>query len=194
MSFLPELQLGWLNGWLLLVLLYGTFGILMRIWPREVVSRLYGRSGWTRRDYVLRAITVPIMLAYFGLMIFLPLKLGMAVFWIGLAIYLLGAFFFFNALVTYRETPLDQPVRGGIYRYSRNPQLVGLWLAFVGTSVATGCWLALILVVLAMISGRTRVLVEERACLAAYGDAYAQYMQEVPRYFGRPKRSREAFY
>jgi hypothetical protein len=45
MVLLPELQSGWLNGWLLLVILYGTFGILLLIFPRQVVSRLYDRTG-----------------------------------------------------------------------------------------------------------------------------------------------------
>lgn len=44
MELLPGLKLGWLDGWLPLVILYGAFGILLIVFPREVVSRLYDRS------------------------------------------------------------------------------------------------------------------------------------------------------
>lgn len=187
MMLFPELQPGWLNGWLLLVILYGIFGILLIIFPREVVSRLYDRSGWTRRDYIRRIIGLPIALAVIGLLIYLPLKVGTAPFWVGLTIYAVALVIFNMALINYRNTPLDQPVTRGVYRFSRNPQIAGLILAFLGTAVAVGSWLLVILVALMSIGAHTRILAEERACLMQYGEAYQAYMDTIPRYFGLPK-------
>lgn len=45
MPLLPALKIGWLNGWLPLVLIYGLIGSLLIIFPSQVVSRLYDRSG-----------------------------------------------------------------------------------------------------------------------------------------------------
>ncbi|KAA3661698.1 MAG: hypothetical protein DWQ04_15645 [Chloroflexi bacterium] len=66
MNFLPELQPGWLNGWLLLVILYAIFGILLLVFPREVVSRLYDRTVWTRQDYLRRVINASLSAIWYG--------------------------------------------------------------------------------------------------------------------------------
>jgi protein-S-isoprenylcysteine O-methyltransferase Ste14 len=189
MEFLGQLQVGWLNGWLMLVILYALFGILMIVFPREVVKRLYDRTGWTRRDYVRRMFAVPIALSTIGLFVFLPLKTGIPAFWIGLAIYGTGLVVFNTALFNYRSTPLDQPVTRGIYRFSRNPQQIGLLLAFLGTSFAVGSWLLVGAMVLMGFSAHARVLAEERGCLKQYGDAHQEYMNRIPRYFGVPNRT-----
>lgn len=191
MTLFPELQLGWLNGWLLLAIFYGVFGLLLIIFPAGVVKRLYDRSGWTRQDYIRRAIGAPVALAIIGLFVFLPLQLGTFPFWIGLAIYVVALVIFNVALINYRNTPLDRPVTQGLYRYSRNPQTVGLLLAFVGTAVAVGAWLLVLLVAVMSLSVNTRILAEERACLTQYGESYREYMARVPRYFGRPRPAPE---
>ena len=45
MEFMPHLEIGWLNGWLAVVLLGLTEGIFFLVFPREVVKRLFDRSG-----------------------------------------------------------------------------------------------------------------------------------------------------
>jgi protein-S-isoprenylcysteine O-methyltransferase Ste14 len=132
---------------------------------------------------------VPIALSTIGLFIFLPLKVGTLAFWIGLAIYGTGLVIFNTALFNYRNTPLEQPVTRGIYRFSRNPQQIGLLLAFLGTGFAVGSWLMVGAILLMSFSAHTRVLAEERACLLQYGDAHQEYMNRIPRYFGVPNRS-----
>ncbi len=186
MEFLPQLKPGWLNGWLLLAVLYGIFGVLLIIFPRETVRRLYDRSGWARRDAVRRVIGKLIALAVIGLFIFLPLKVGAAPFWIGLAIYIAGLIVFIAALINFRCTPLDEPVTQGVYRFSRHPQMVGLIVVFMGTAVAVGSWLMMMLVALTSIGAHMRILTEERACLLQYGAAYQAYMETIPRYIGLP--------
>jgi protein-S-isoprenylcysteine O-methyltransferase Ste14 len=83
---------------------------------------------------------------------------------------------------------LDQPVTRGVYRFSRNPQMVSLILAFMGTAVAVGSWLMVLLVLLMGLGAHTRVLAEERACLMQYGAGYQAYMNVASRYFGLPNR------
>jgi hypothetical protein len=50
MELMPNLSLGWLNGWLALVLLCLTEGVLFLVFPRKVVARLFDRSGWSRKQ------------------------------------------------------------------------------------------------------------------------------------------------
>jgi len=183
MEFFPELKVGLLNGWLPLVLFYAVFGILLAIFPKSVVSRLYERSGWTKSMKVTRAFGLILMLSWFLIVIFTPLKVDNLVFIIGGLIYALGLICFVVALFNYRNTPLDLPVTKGLYKISRNPQHVTLFLSFLGISIAIGSWIATLLISIAIVLGHMRILTEEKACLDQYGDAFKSYMEQVPRYF-----------
>jgi protein-S-isoprenylcysteine O-methyltransferase Ste14 len=183
MDLAPKLGLGLCNGWTLLVLFYAVFGLMLLISPRAVVARLYERAAWTRRERVLSAAGKLFIFAWLLLAVFTPLRLGHPVFIFGLILYLLGLVGMVVALLNFRAAPLDQPVAQGIYRFSRNPQQVTILLAFIGISIAIGSWAALILILIGGLWAHLRVVAEERACLAQYGEAYRQYTERVPRYF-----------
>lgn len=180
---MPEFELGWLNGWLLLGSFYLVFALLMIIFPRPVVARLYDISGWSRKQRILSAAGKPFALATLALAIFTPLKLGEPVFSIGLAIFLAGYGLMLIALFNFARTRVDRPVNKGVYRLSRNPQWVGLAMMFLGTALAIGSWMAVILVALSAVFYHFRILGEERSCSAKYGEAYESYLGQVPRYF-----------
>lgn len=188
MEFLPGLKLSWLNGWMYLALFYGLFGLFLLICPRPIIKKLYSVAGWEKRYYVLSAIGKPFSLLCFALIILSPLQLNTPLFWVGTGIYILGCVIMFIALFTYRNTPVDQPVQSGIYQYSRNPQWVGLLLVCVGTCIACGNGLALLLISMGGVLYHFRILGEESACLKAYGQSYKDYMAAVPRYFGWRKK------
>ena len=183
MQFVPDLQLGWLNGWVLLAFFYMLFGIFLLSCPKPIVKKLYSVKGWSKREYILSAIGKPYSLACFVLVIMSPLKIGSVVFWVGMILYALGCIIMFIALFEYRATPADQPVRTGIYQYSRNPQWVGLALMFFGAAVACGNGLAVLLFFGGVSFYHFRILGEEKACLAAYGKPYQDYLNTVRRYF-----------
>jgi protein-S-isoprenylcysteine O-methyltransferase Ste14 len=77
-------------------------------------------------------------------------------------------------------------VRGGLYRFTRNPMYVGVLTAIFGHAMlfASGsaaiyglaCWLGMHLFV---------VLVEEPHLCAKQGSAYEDYCRRVPRWIGR---------
>jgi len=184
MAFIPELRLGWLNGWVYLALFYSCFGLYLLASPKAIVKKLYSVRGWEKRYYILSAIGKPFSLASLTLLIFSPINFQPAVFWTGTLVYLAGFAIMFSALFTYRKTPTDQAVLGGLYQYSRNPQWVGLVLIFIGTGISCGNGLALLLMGIGIALYHFRILGEESACLNAYGQPYQKYMDEVPRYFG----------
>jgi len=182
MELIPKLKIGWLNGWIPLCLLYTVFGILLLTFPREVVRRLYDRSGWSRRQKIFTAVGKVFAFAYLCLMIFTPLKLGSGVLIVGSTVFALGLAGFIAALFSFKNTPLDHPVATGLYRVSRNPQILALVIAFLGISVAGGSWLAVLLLVGLQLLVHARILAEEGSCLQQYGDSYRSYMNRVPRY------------
>lgn len=183
MELMPELRLGWVNGWVPMCLLYGVFGVLLVMFPRDVVARLYDRSGWTREQRLLSAVGKLPALAYLGLVVYSPLKVGEAVFWVGGVVFALGLAGFVVALFNFKDTPPDQPITTGLYSVSRNPQVLSLIVAFMGVAIAAGSWLAVITLVALSLGAHVRIVAEERSCLAHYGDSYRAYMKRVPRYF-----------
>jgi protein-S-isoprenylcysteine O-methyltransferase Ste14 len=183
MELFPALQIGWLNGWLFMGILYLIFGILLLVFPKEVVRRLYERSGWSRGQRCLVLMGKLMALVLFPLIIFTPLKIGTPVFVLGTVIFALGLVGFVVALFNFRNTPLDRPVERGLYRISRHPQQFTLLVAGVGISIAIGSWLALLMLLLGLAFTHRKILAEEATCLRQYGASYRAYMERVPRYF-----------
>lgn len=56
MQFIPDLQLGWMNGWVLLAFFYMLFGLFLLSCPKPIVKKLYNVKGWSKRVYILSAI------------------------------------------------------------------------------------------------------------------------------------------
>lgn len=182
MEWFPVLELGWLNGWVLLCSFYVIFGFMIFIFPREVVSRLYDQTGWSRSQRAMSTLAKFTALVNFALIFLTPLRIGTTVFTAGMLVYTLGVVIMVVALITFRNTPMGQPVAGGVYRVSRNPQWVGLVLVLLGIAIAIGSWIVMILTAVITVLGHYRILAEEQTCLEQYGESYRQYMEQVPRY------------
>jgi protein-S-isoprenylcysteine O-methyltransferase Ste14 len=183
MELIPALEIGWINGWILICLLYLMYGILLWAFPKDVVARLYDKSGRTKRQKIFIYIGSLFAFVYFALIIFTPLKIGSTVFIIGIILFALGLAGFVSALFNFKNVPFDQPVTGGLYRISRHPQQLMFFISFFGICIAIGSWLILLLQMVSSIFLHFRILAEEKACLERYGDAYRDYMKRVPRYF-----------
>ena len=183
MELFPELKIGWLNGWLAIVLLGLTDGILFLVFPKEVVRRLWNRSGWSQKQ---QAFTIAGKLCALASLVFLtctPLKFGHPVFVVGVILTAFGLFGLVKALYDFKNTPLDEPVTRGLYRISRHPQIVMASLVLLGACIAIGSWLALAFWAAARLLEHFGIVAEEEICLKQYGEAYRTYLNRVPRYF-----------
>jgi protein-S-isoprenylcysteine O-methyltransferase Ste14 len=183
MELIPELKIGWLNGWLILVLLSLIEGIIFLIFPQKVVKRLFDRSGWSLQQKAFTIAGKLFALACLVLITLTPLKIGRPVFVIGVLVSALGLMGLIKALVDFKNTPLDEPVRRGLYRVSRHPQIVMAVLVLLGACIAVGSWLALIMLAAARVLSHWGIAAEEEICLKQYGESYRAYMERVPRYF-----------
>jgi protein-S-isoprenylcysteine O-methyltransferase Ste14 len=88
-----------------------------------------------------------------------------------------------SALHYFRITPINQPVVGGPYRISRNPQWLGLFLVLLGSAIAARIWLYIGIVIIVGFIYHIQILDEEDACIEKYGDSYREYIKRIPRYF-----------
>jgi protein-S-isoprenylcysteine O-methyltransferase Ste14 len=182
MSLFPPLSLGWLNGWLPMAVFYGAFFILLKVFPKDTVDRLYDDSGWTLEIARPAKIGLPFALVALVLIIFTPLKTGQPIFWIGLALALIGQAGFVSSLHSFNITPLGEPVRDGLYKISRNPQWVTFALVLLGFSLMVGSWTVLALVAVRVVMNHFRILGEEQALEDQYGESYRNYKNAAPRY------------
>jgi protein-S-isoprenylcysteine O-methyltransferase Ste14 len=183
MEFFPKFQLSWSNGGLLLAVLVLTDGILFLAFRKQVVKRLFDRSGWTRRQKNITLIGKILALATVTIIIFTPLKLDSPVFFIGCGLVFLGVVGLIKALFDFRNTPADQPATQGIYRFSRHPQNMASSIVILGCTIAIGSWFGMITFFIARFLLNVNLEAEEEVCLQVYGDSYMEYMRQVPRYF-----------
>jgi protein-S-isoprenylcysteine O-methyltransferase Ste14 len=182
MELFPDLEIGWLNGWLVIILLALTDGIIFLIFPKNVVRRLFDRSGWSQKQQTFTVAGKLCALICLALLTLTPLKIGSPIFIVGVILIVLGLIGLVKALFDFKDTPLDEPVTRGLYKISRHPQIVMSSVVLLGACIAVGSWLALILLVASRMLEHFGIVAEEEVCLTQYGEAYHIYLKRVPRY------------
>jgi protein-S-isoprenylcysteine O-methyltransferase Ste14 len=152
-----------------------------RVWRRS--SRT---SGVERSRLEMKASVIgnTIWLLATAYSIFLPLQLGTIWFSIGLPVFLVGLIILAVATVNFATAPMQKPIVQGIYRFSRHPLYLSLFIVYVGTSISTASWVFFILGIADVFWIRIEALVEERYCLERYGSDYREYMNRTPRWIG----------
>ena len=184
MKIFPEFQLGILNGWIPFLLYF--IGLILSVAPYSKESRLWlfnNPKDESRKVLVIiRLCGQFAMIAYIVMMIFSPLDINSPIFFVGAVIYIIGYIFELSALYFFRIAPINQPVVGGLYRVSRNPQWLGLFLVLLGSAIATRIWLYIWIVIIVGFIYHIQILDEEAACKKKYGKSYREYMERIPRY------------
>ena len=183
MELFPALKIGWLNGWILLAFEFLIQGTLLLVFPKPVVARLFDRSGWSTKQRLFTILGKVFSLACLILIILTPLQINTNTFIIGLVLYLVGIAGLVTAMLNFKATLPDQPVTAGLYQISRHPQIVSLFVIFLGVCLAIGSWVALLSLLLSRVFQHFGILAEEEVCLKQYGESYSTYMKRIPRYF-----------
>ncbi|MHA2215807.1 MAG: methyltransferase [Candidatus Hodarchaeales archaeon] len=144
MNWFPQLELGFMNGWVFFLIYLIIFGITVWRCPPAVRKRLYDRSLWTRKTKMITAFGKFFSLLNIVMIIFGVLVIGNLEFLLGTFLYLVGLSLLVIAIIHYRNAPLDQPIVTGVYMYSRNPQIMGIFIMFFGMVLVIGSWLNII--------------------------------------------------
>jgi len=182
-EFFPAFKIGWLNGWIFMVIFFLTFVIIIKMCPKEVITRLYDNKGWTKTQYIFTKLAKLCSLIHLILVIFTPLSIGSIEFMIGIILFLSGTIGFVIAVINFKKAPFDKPISSGLYKISRNPQMMTLFLVSFGTSFMIGSWIAIIIIIVSTIFLHFRILGEEKRLTQQYGDSFLEYKKKVPRYF-----------
>jgi len=186
MSLIPAFEIGVWNAWIfILYSLIPLFLALLISKGREEGSNFTAEfSKMQKNAHNFFHLTYFLLVIY---SIFLPLKLGTIWFYVGLPICLLGLIPYTIAFVNVANTPIDNLVTTGIYRYSRHPMYLTSFLTFIGIGIASASWVFLLLSLIYIILMLFFLVPEEQFCLEQYGDAYREYMKRTPRWIGIPK-------
>jgi protein-S-isoprenylcysteine O-methyltransferase Ste14 len=185
MKINPELQIGILNGWIPLVLYFIGLIVSVSLYSEESRIWLFNNPKDEKKRVLMfvRLFGQLAMMAYILMMVFTPMNINKPIFFGGAVIYSIGYMLEMSALYYFRRTPVGQPVVKGPYRFSRNPQWLGLFLVLLGSAIAAGIWLYIGIVAMVGIIYHIQILDEETACIKKYGESYREYMNRIPRYF-----------
>jgi protein-S-isoprenylcysteine O-methyltransferase Ste14 len=124
-----------------------------------------------------------------GYSVFLPLLLGTILFYLGLSVFTLGLSLFSFATFSFVTTPKDQLIQKGVYKFSRHPMYLAIFLICLGTGIASASCVFMALSVILAICFYYEARIEERYCLEKYKDVYKEYMNSAPRWIGILKKS-----
>jgi protein-S-isoprenylcysteine O-methyltransferase Ste14 len=186
MSLVPAWEVGVWNAWIFMAYL------LLSFIPFSYIA--IKKSAPSVKD--IRLSRVPMLFAssskvlLFPAMIysiFLPMKLGTAWFYAGLPVTLVGLVAYTVVLVNWATAPRESHVSGGLYRYSRHPMYVTMFVFFLGLGILTASWVMLLLFVVLVTGCVVYANVEERSCIEKWGDDYREYISRTPRWIGIPK-------
>lgn len=185
MSLIPAFEIGVWNAWVLsLIFLFVQFVplALLNLIYKGTFKKAAAPSSGVGIDRFINLV----MIIAFVYSIFLPLKLGEVWFYTGIPLFALGLVMLKVAYFNFASTPPDEPSTKGLYRFSRNPLYLAMFLVFIGISIASASWVFLLVSVILMVLINISVAAEEQFCLEKYGDAYAEYMKRIPRWPGWP--------
>jgi protein-S-isoprenylcysteine O-methyltransferase Ste14 len=186
MSAIPAFEIGIWNAWIFMSYLLLSFVFFTYIAIKHGAPS-HNESGLSRSGKIVAFSSKLILLPALVYSIFLPLKLGTMWFFVGLPIMLIGLITYTAVLVDWATTPLNEPVSRGLYRYSRHPMYVTMFVFFIGLGIATASWIILLYSILLLVSCIVFANAEEQGCLNKYGSAYREYMNRTPRWIGIPK-------
>ena len=117
---------------------------------------------------------------------------------LGFATLLVGVTFVVSARLSFRSIRLtwglttERLVTSGTYGISRNPQILGAFLIYVGIAILGRSIAAFLLAAVFLLASLVWIPIEERILEARFGEPYRQYRQRVPRFVGVRRSGRVA--
>jgi len=194
MTLMPTLEIGIWNLWILWVA-WVFFHVVPLDWPifRYDYKAMFKKSAAypppNKSEKIMNNFGTAILIILIIYSIFLPLPLGTPLLYAGIALFVVGLIICVIARIPWRTTPIDEPITKGLYKYSRHPIYIGVFVQYIGIGFASASWLFLLLIIVSTILSILCTPAEERFCLEKYGDTYRKYLNRTPRWIGILKSS-----
>jgi protein-S-isoprenylcysteine O-methyltransferase Ste14 len=192
MPFIPACEIGVWNIWIFMVA-WVFFHVVPLDWPifRYDIKAMFKKSvaspPYNRTEKIINNLGMVVWVILFIYSIFLPLPLGTPLLFAGIALFVVGLIITEFAMIPWAKAAIAEPITTGIYRYSRHPIYIGVFVQYIGIGIASASGLFLLLIVIQIALSATVVAAEERFCCENYGDTYRGYIDRTPRWIGIPK-------
>ena len=192
MSFIPAFDIGIWNAWIFM-LAWVFFHMLPITWPifRYDIKLMFRKGGasppYNKNEKVINNLGMLVWFTLLAYSVFLPLLLGTPLLYTSIVLFAVGIIITNIAMISFTKTAIDKPVTTGLYRYSRHPVYIGVFVQYIGIGIASASGLFLLLTFVSIILSILVVPAEERFCLEKYGNTYREYMNGTPRWIGLPK-------
>jgi len=192
MSFLPAFEIGVWNLWIFMVA-WVFFHVVPFDWPifRYNIKAMFKKGAaspsYNKTEKIINNFGTVVWVILFIYSIFLPLPLGTPLLYAGIALFVVGLIIIEIATIPWVTAPVDEPVTRGLYRYSRHPVYIGVFVQYIGIGIASASGLFLLLMVVSIVLSILIAPAEERFCCEKYGDTYRDYMNRTPRWLGASK-------
>ena len=103
--------------------------------------------------------------------------------WLGASLVLLGRMLTFGSVLQLRRQKQSRKLSArGIFTFSRNPGLVGMYLFYLGNAFLFPCIVLFVGFLPYVVNMHRRVLMEEQHLTDTLGADYRHYLNSVPRY------------
>jgi protein-S-isoprenylcysteine O-methyltransferase Ste14 len=191
-SLIPAFEIGVWNVWILMVA-WVFFHVIPLDWPifrydTKARSKKGGASPpYNKTEKIFSNLGTLVGIILFIYSIFLPLPLGTPLLYAGIGLFVVGLVIFEIAMISWSTTSIDEPITKGLYRYSRHPIYIGVFVQYIGIGIASASGLFLLISIVSIILTILISPAEERFCLKKYGNTYCEYMDRTPRWIGIPK-------
>jgi protein-S-isoprenylcysteine O-methyltransferase Ste14 len=192
MSLIPAFEIGVWNTWIFMAA-WVIFHVVPLTWPiyRYDIKAMFKKGGasppYKKTEKIISNLGTLVGVILFIYSIFLPLPLGTPLLYAGIALFVVGLIIFKTALIPWSTTPFDEPITRGLYRYSRHPIYIGVFVQYIGIGIASASGLFLLIAVISIILSILITPAEERFCCEKYGNTYREYMDSTSRWMGIPK-------
>jgi protein-S-isoprenylcysteine O-methyltransferase Ste14 len=192
MSFTPAFEIGVWNLWIFMVAwLFFHMAPLDWLIFRYDIKAMFKKAAasppYNKTEKIISNLGMALWIILFIYSIFLPLPLGTPLLYAGIALFVAGLIIFEIAGIPWATTQFDEPITRGLYRYSRHPIYIGVFVQHIGIGIASASGLFLLLTVVQVVLSALTAPAEERFCCEKYGDTYRKYMNRTPRWIGVPK-------
>jgi protein-S-isoprenylcysteine O-methyltransferase Ste14 len=178
----------WTNLWIFYVLAYA-IALPMQEWANHKRGEPFDDPEFLFNGPWIVALAMVWLFGGLVISLFVPVSFG-PLFYVGLVFYIGGILVGVLGLVSFARA--EGLVLRGIHRYSRNPLYVGWALAILGMALmgwSTSVWSIAFAIywLVTLVYLHWTVTLEEAFLLRKYGDAYRDYLNSTPRYFGTPR-------
>ena len=188
MSFLPDLELGIWNAYILMIWLIILPFITDFLIKDKNTSKKLRTSVPVKFEKELNIMSMLIVIFGFIYSIFLPIKFDTIWYYFGGLIFLFGFILYFSTIVSLKNVTANRPFDKGSYRYSRHPIYVSMIFIYLSVIIICLSWVFIVLLIFLLIHLIIAAPAEEKYCLEKYGEKYQRYLEKTPRWIGIPKK------